>query len=324
MGKVTMLAEPPRRVDPRHDTRPLFSAGGLAATWAAGIGLAVLVILTLIGWIAAPHSSVGQDLPSVFRTAVQVWLVAHQTGFEIAGGSIGLLPLGLVVLPGLLIYRSGRWLARGCELPRLRHAGQAALAIAGPYAAIAGTLALIARTPSVQPSVFQALMAGFIVAFVAAGLGVTRELAASKNIPWSRLLALIPERPRSIVAGTVAAMAVLLFFATALFLIAYAWHLPQAVEITNGLAPGPIGGALLVLLQFVYLPNAVIFAMAYAIGPGFAVGADTIVAPTGVVLGALPQFPMLAALPESGPAPAFSLLALIAPFAAGAVGGVFT
>src|SRR5690606_22805596 len=45
---------------------------------------------------------------------------------------------------------------------------------------------------------------------------------------------------------------------------------------------------------------------------------------TGVFLDAVPAFPPLAALPEPGPAPAVSLLALAAPFVAGAVGGVLT
>jgi hypothetical protein len=64
--------------------------------------------------------------------------------------------------------------------------------------------------------------------------------------------------------------------------------------------------------------------MAYAVGPGFSVGAGTSVSPTGVFLDAVPAFPPLAALPQPGPAPAISLLALAAPFVAGAVGGVLT
>ncbi|NDU73726.1 hypothetical protein GWI34_13905, partial [Actinomadura sp. DSM 109109] len=42
------------------------------------------------------------------------------------------------------------------------------------------------------------------------------------------------------------------------------------------------------------------------------VGAGTSVSPTGVFLDAVPAFPPLAALPQPGPAPAISLLALAA------------
>ena len=54
------------------------------------------------------------------------------------------------------------------------------------------------------------------------------------------------------------------------------------------------------------VPNAVLFSGSYLLGPGFAVGAGTLVSPTLVQLGPLPMFPLLAALPDSGPAPAWT------------------
>ena len=42
----------------------------------------------------------------------------------------------------------------------------------------------------------------------------------------------------------------------------------------------------------------------YLLGPGFAVGTGTLVSPAAVVLGPVPAFPLLAALPADGPAPA--------------------
>jgi hypothetical protein len=98
----------------------------------------------------------------------------------------------------------------------------------------------------------------------------------------------------------------------------------------GALSPGPVGAALLLLAALAYLPNAVIWAMAYVIGPGFAFGVGTVVAPTGSVIGPLPVFPMLAALPATPPGPhaggagpgALALLAI--PYLAGAVGGLLT
>jgi hypothetical protein len=101
-------------------------------------------------------------------------------------------------------------------------------------------------------------------------------------------------------------------------------HVRQAGQLYDVLAPGVVGGALLLLVELVFLPNAVIWGMAYAIGPGFSVGTGTSVSPTGVFLDVVPSFPPLAALPEPGPAPAVSLLALAAPFVAGVVGGALT
>lgn len=86
--------------------RPLPVSGMLAAAWTLGVGLAVLTTLTLVGWIASPKGSLGPGLPGVFRTASQLWLAAHHAGFAIPGGSVGLLPLGLTVLPAFLLYRA--------------------------------------------------------------------------------------------------------------------------------------------------------------------------------------------------------------------------
>ena len=59
------------------------------------------------------------------------------------------------------------------------------------------------------------------------------------------------------------------------------------------------GAALLLLAQLAYASNAIIWAVAYTLGPGFAFGAGTVVAPTGSALGAVPVFPMLAAMPPA-------------------------
>lgn len=301
--------------------RPLYTAGGIAAATSVAIGLAVLTTLTLIGWVAAPNASFGVDIPELFRIVVQAWLVGHLAGFAVSGGDITLLPLGLVILPGLLLYRSGRWLARSCDLPRVRHVFQAALAIAGPYAAIAGTLALTAHTELVRPSMPQALVAGFAVAYIAGGLGVLRQLLIDKDIARRRLLRLMPPRARSLLLGTTNAVTLLLVAGLVLFLSGLIANFGAAASVTAELRPGIVGGLLLLVLQLLYLPNAVIFGMSYAAGPGFAVGAETMIAPTGVSYDPLPQLPMLAALPDQGPAPVLSLVALSAPFLAGALGG---
>ena len=80
-------------------------------------------------------------------------------------------------------------------------------------------------------------------------------------------------------------------------------HLPEVRAATDALAPGMGGAALLLLAQLAYAPNAVIWAIAYTLGPGFAFGTGTVVAPTGSVLGPVPVFPMLAAIPQ-GPSQA--------------------
>jgi uncharacterized protein DUF6350 len=310
--------------------RPLAVAGLVAASWCVGIGLAVLTTITLVGWIAAPRAALGPGLPGVFRTAVNFWLVAHHAGFSLADGRVGLLPLGLTVLPGALLYRSGSWMIRAAQVARRSRVGvgHVAIALAVPYAVLAALLALAAGTPVVRPSAWQALLVCLLVATVAGGLGAARALVAARGrrvrSGLGALLRLLPDRPRSLLVGVLGALSVLVAAGALLVGVSLAMHLPEAAALSDELAPGVIGGILLLLIEVAFLPNAVIWGMAYAIGPGFAVGAGTSVSPTGVFLDVVPSFPPLAALPAPGPAPVLSLLSMAAPFLAGAVGGVLT
>lgn len=337
-GEASGARDRPARRGPAAPpaSRPLYVTGLVAALWCIGIGLAVLTTATLIGWIAAPKTALGDGLPGVFRTAVNFWLVAHHAGFSYGQGRVGLLPLGVIVLPGALLYRGGAWMLREGGLPaRPRRAVvQVALALAAPYAGLAGLLALAASSPEVRPSAWQAVVAGFLVAVVAGGLGAARAVVAAQVAAAARgqrvrsglgaLLRLLPDRPRSLVIGVAGALSVLLASGAVLVGASLAMNMSAADHLYDLLAPGVVGGVLLLLVELAFLPNAVIWGVAYAVGPGFSVGAGTSVSPTGVFLDAVPAFPPLAALPEPGPAPAVSLLALAAPFVAGAVGGVLT
>jgi hypothetical protein len=301
--------------------RPLVITGGIAACVAAASGLAVLTTLTAIGWITAPHVGIDAGLGGVLRTAGLLWLVAHHVGVTVHGaGRIGMLPLGLVLLPGALLAMAGRWVVHAGAVTRLRHVGYAALALALPYTLLAGALAVASRTAQAAPSLWQAVVASFLLAVVAGGLGAARGLA-----PWSRLARLLPARPRSVVLGMLGASALLIAVGAALAAASVALHLPEIKAATDALAPGPAGAVLLLLAQLAYAPNAIIWAVAYLLGPGFAIGAGTVVAPTGSALGPLPAFPMLAALP-SGPRSAgwVMILLLATPYLAGVFAGIVT
>ncbi|MEV4069460.1 DUF6350 family protein [Nonomuraea fuscirosea] len=325
--------------DDDETRRPLPVSGMLAAACTLGVGLAALTTLTLVGWIAAPRGALGAGLPGVFRTAAQLWLAAHHAGFAIPGGRVGLLPLGLMILPAMLLYRAGRWMARDADL-RLRlparlpknspkeQAGarrraqlvvvmQAGVSLAAPYALLAGLIALVASNEITQPFIGEALLSHFVLAFLCGALATARMIG-----PWRVMLRLLPERVRALTVGTAVATAVLLVAGLALVLVAVVLNFGQVKQLSDVLAPGFVGGVLLALVQLLYLLNAVIWAFSYIAGPGFAIGAETLVAPTGVQLGTVPSLPLLGALPESGPVPAWMMVVIALPFAAGAVAGV--
>src|SRR4029079_4806665 len=62
----------------------------------------------------------------------------------------------------------------------------------------------------------------------------------------------------------------------------------------------------LVVVSLLVVPNALIFSGSYLLGPGFTVGTHTLASPAVVTVGALPMFPLLAALPDTGPTPGWT------------------
>jgi hypothetical protein len=303
---------------PAGPGRPLAVTGAIAAGAVTGSGLAVIVVLVLAGWIAAPHAGVG--LTAVLRTAAALWLVGQHVGFTLRGaGRIGLLPLGLVLLPGALLWRAGRWVVTTGSVRRLRHVGFAALALAVPYSLLTAALAGASRSAEFSASVPQAALCGLLLALAAGGLGGARALA-----PWRQLVALLPERPRSVIIALTASVAVLAAAGAVLAGASLAVHVHEAMTLQRSLGAGWIGTLLLLLLQIGYVPNAICWAVAFSLGPGFAFGAGTVVAPTGSALGQLPAVPLLAALPpglHAAMPPWLAPLVLALPYVAGGVGG---
>jgi len=304
-------------------TRPMLMAGGVAALAAAGGGLAVLATLTLIGWITAPHVGLGGGLVGVLRSAGLLWLVAHHVEGTVQGvGRIGLLPLGLVLLPAALIERAGRWMTNEGHVNRLLDVGPAAVSIAFPYALFTGAVAVASRTSVAAPSLWQAVMVGFLIALLASAFGAARAIA-----PWRKLAGRVPPRPRSVILGMLAALAVLTAFGAVLDAVSLMVHIDSYKHAVAQLNPGIVGSLLLLLASLCYLPNSVIWAIAYMLGPGFAFGVGTAVSPSGSALGGVPGFPMLAVMPvgEKAAFPAWlGFFVLVMPYVAGALAGLMT
>ncbi len=89
------------------------------------------------------------------------------------------------------------------------------------------------------------------------------------------------------------------------------WSTAANVTSQVGASGGDV--AVLVAVGLAVLPNAALYSGAYVLGPGFTVGAGSTVTSSAVVLGPLPMFPMLAALPDDGPAPSWTSWLIVAP-----------
>ncbi|HJX87925.1 MAG TPA: DUF6350 family protein, partial [Gemmatimonadales bacterium] len=110
--------------------------------------------------------------------------------------------------------------------------------------------------------------------------------------------------------------------AVASLLVAGAMLLSYAdiIALYEGVHAGVLGGVALTLGQLAILPNLVIWAAAWLVGPGFAIGAGSAVSPLGTSLGPLPAVPVLGALPTGDLG--YGFLGLLVPVLAGFLAAV--
>jgi hypothetical protein len=94
----------------------------------------------------------------------------------------------------------------------------------------------------------------------------------------------------------------------------------EAAEVLGAYRTGVAGQAGITLVCLAYAPNCAVWAAAYLLGPGFAVGTDTVVRVSDVTVGGLPAIPIFAGLP-AGPLGATGAALVALPVLVGAVGG---
>jgi len=293
-------------------TRPLAVSTLLVAGALAGAGLVVAVGLSVVGWLAA-HDGTVEGAMSVGVTA---WLAGQGAAPEVDGVTVRLVPLAVPALVLLVAARGARWAQATSAPAGDRDAAVAVLSAASVYGLVVAGLTVTATPDGVVVDPLRAgVLAGLLVAAgLAAGLAGARD--------WSgRVAARLPAAVRPALRGAIVALLGTLAAATVLLLTVLAVHAGDVLALGGRLGPGPVGGALLLLVCVSTLPNAVLWSAAYLLGPGFTVGTATAVSPSGVVLGPVPAFPLLAALPSPGDAPGWAPVLLVLPVVAGAVGG---
>jgi len=269
--------------------------GALAAGWAVAVGLASLVVLVLIVWAADSQSTA--SAAGAMRFAGQLWLLAHRSPVRTsAGGALVIPPLILTVLLGLLVARGAAILARSCGAVDAGVLRRIVAAVALPYAVLATILAAVTSSTSLRPSIGAAFVCAALIGGISAAIGAARAAGLLPSA-WRA----VPVEVRAALDAAGVAGVVVVAAATLLALGSMFAHLHRFGSIVGSYNGGP-GEVAMVLLSLLYLPNAVLFGVGYISGPGFAIGAGTSVMYGGVHLGAMPAFPLLAAVP-SGRAP---------------------
>lgn len=296
----------------RASIRRLVLHAVAASLWVGCVGLALCVVGTVGAWFAADTGSFG----GAIRVAALAWLVSLGAGLHLTEVTIAAIPLGSVAVTAWLLYRGGRWVAITSEVRAPRDAARAALLMCGFFATEVTTVQLISRADSASADLVRALVAACLLAGAFGGLGVVRGAGLQQ-----RLLASLPSLARRALRGGTAGAGVLLMGGGCLFTVALCTQFSAAVSIATDMRGGAVGGAVVAAVGLALVPNAVLCAGSFLVGPGFAIGTGTSVAPAGVTLGAVPAFPLFAALPDGVPHWWLQVLVVL-PVVAGAVAGI--
>lgn len=296
----------------------------LEAFVAAAIVLGVALVTTSALWAAQYGLHV--DWAVFGRAAADAWLLGHGVDLRVAldpttaaaVGAISLEPfrvsvaaLGVALVVVLFGVRAGRRASRSGS------PGVAVVAGLLVYLALGMLLYAAAGSQVVQPSLLQSIVLPSFVYALGLAIGLLSEPDAGGSALLGRLGAAARRVAGAALRAGTAAAALLLAASGVLLAVSLAVGYGQVIALYEGLQAGALGGAVLTLGQFAFLPNAVVWTASWFAGPGFAIGAGSSVSPLGSQLGPIPGIPLLGVLPQGELALGFAVLAV--PLVAGFV-----
>lgn len=327
MDAMTSLLPSPARAsdqvtaDLRH-RRPLVVVATLGGAGAAAATLVVCLAVGVVGWFLTDAGAHGAPRDAL-RAGATAWLMAHGSGVHVAGAAVTVVPLGLTLIVAWALWRVGNRVGdsisgHGPDADRI---GDGERDWTVPLATGLFTLAYVvvtivtgsvAGTAATAPDLSRATLWAVLLSALVGGTGIA--------VGSGRAAIAVAGLPPTIRAAATAARRILLGWlavSLAALLVSLAVDFSTAANIMSQLHTDAGASALYTLLTATVLPNATLFSGAYLLGPGFTVGVGTLVSPGAVVLGPLPMFPLLAALPDAGPTPGWAAwLVLLAPLVA--------
>ena len=321
----------------RRTTIALLAA--LEASVAALIGLGVMLVPLMLLW--AIHFGLGVDVTVLLRAAADVWLLGHGVDLVVqldavtaarlalpgAGDPfpITIALLGFAFVTVLFGHRIGRRSVAG------GHAFWGGIPAVLVFGAVGALLAVAAGAEAARADPLQgALLPAFTIAIGvvigAVGESLRRASTTSATDATTGLVRrTIDALPPGLVAGARAAVRVgagaafgVLALGAVLVAALIAIDYATIAGLYQALGAGIDGGIALTVAELALLPNLVIWAAAWLLGPGFAIGTGSLVSTGGTLLGPVPGIPLLGALPTE--APALGALWLIVPVLLGFVG----
>lgn len=319
-------------------TAALLAAFDACITALVGIGVA-LVPLTIL-WAVQYNTSI--DWIIFWRAAADVWQLGNGANLTatidatlastlgVAGADqsfvVSIAPLGFALVAVLLGARLGR---RAAQTPHRLVAIVTAVVV---YAAIAAlvTLGSSVEQASIHPA--QGIIWPTLV--FAIGVGIGSGIASARSVEQGEIderdvlargiesaIDRVPAHVRAVVGasftGGATAAAALVGLAAVIVAVLLVGSYTTAVSMYEALQGGVFGGVALTVAQLAFIPNLVIWAASWLVGPGFAIGTGSSVTPVGTALGPIPSLPVLSALPQGELA--FGFVGVLVPLVGGFV-----
>lgn len=298
--------------------RPLVLVATLGGAVAAAATLLVCLAVGVVGWFLSDGGSHGTPRGGL-TTGALAWLMGHGSGVHVTGVAITVMPLGITAICAWTTWRVGLRVGasisgHGPDADQIADGQRdltvptAAALLAAGYVLVALAVITVAATPATDPStpavVGWSLAISLLVGAPAIAIGSGRAAIWTSYLPPTVRASAGVARRVLVIWGVVSLVA---------FVVALALDLSTAANMLSQLHTDAGATVLIVLVTLLVVPNAVVFSGSYLLGPGFSVGTGTLVAPSAVVLGPLPLFPVLAALPDNGATASWTAWLIVLP-----------
>lgn len=302
---------------------------------AAAVGLAVVLAPLTLLWVIGLGGTA--DWSALWPVSASVWLLGNLVPLQVsipadylavagitadaASFTLSLAPLAFAAFTVIFAARSGARAARATAWITGVITGTLVTGAAAAVVVLTAANAVL-TAQAWQAILFPALLYGassLLGAVIAAWQGsdagiidLAREWVEDLPHGWGDV-------PGLVVRGTGVAVAGLIAAASTAVAVAVIVRGGEVIALFESAHVDALGATIVTLGQLAYLPTLVVWALSWLAGPGFALGAGSVVAPAGTQLGVVPGIPVLGLIPEQG-APALLLVVLV-PVAIGAVAG---
>ena len=318
-------ADVERDLATRRPLALLALAGGGAA--AAGT-LVVCLGIAVVGWFLTDAGGHGSPRGAL-RVGALGWLMGHGSGVRIEGVAITAMPLGITLLAAWAVWRLGLRVGdsvsgHGPDADAIADGERdwtvplaLSLFTAG-YVVTAVLTATLAATATTDPSAPRVVLWSLLLCLGVGGPAIA--VGSGRAAIWA---AGLPPVVPAAAHGCRRILQLWLAVAALTFAVVFVIDFGTAANVLSQLHTDAGDAALLIAVSMLVVPNAVAWSGTYLLGPGFTVGAGTLVTPNAVALGPLPMFPMLAALPDDGATPGWTAWLVALPLIVGILGSAW-